>query len=175
VASNSLPTGGASAGFTAVPPLPSDAPAQAATFADDRALRGYRDILERDPKNFQAAVNAGNLLYDARRYQEAVPFYLRAHALNPTDVNVSTDLGTALWYSGKPDEALAQYARSLAVDPDHAQTLFNGGIVKAEGKGDYRGAVAGWQRLLDRNRSYSGASIVRNMIDAAQGRAGAAN
>jgi Flp pilus assembly protein TadD len=43
------------------------------------------------------------------RYAEAIGFYQQAFALNPTDINVSTDLGTALWYVGRADEALAQY------------------------------------------------------------------
>src|SRR3990172_1311777 len=116
----------------------------AAPLADETALRAYRDILARDPKNLQAAVNAGNLLYDAQRYVEAIAFYQQAFALNPSDVNVSTDLGTALWYAGRADEALAQYNQSLALDATHAPTMLNIGIVRADGKQDYAGAVAAW-------------------------------
>jgi tetratricopeptide (TPR) repeat protein len=36
-----------------------------------------------DPRNVQAAVKAANLLYDAQRYVEAIPFYEQAFALNP--------------------------------------------------------------------------------------------
>jgi tetratricopeptide (TPR) repeat protein len=90
-------------------------------------------------------------------------------------VNVSTDLGTALWYSGRPDEALGQYARSLTVNPDHAQTLFNVGIVKSEAKADYKGAVAAWERLLAKNPGYSNAATVRNMIAEAAAKIRAAN
>jgi tetratricopeptide (TPR) repeat protein len=112
----------------------------------------------------QAAVRAGNLLYDAQRYVEAIPFYQQALAHNPSDLNVSTDLGTALWYSGRADEALAQYERSLKLDPKHAQTLFNVGIVRADGKRDYAGAVAAWELLLQSNPTYPAASRVREMI-----------
>jgi tetratricopeptide (TPR) repeat protein len=154
---------------------PGAAAAPATPMVDERALSAYRDILARDPKNVQAAVSAGNLLYDGRRYAEAIPFYQQAHTLNPSDVNVSTDLGTALWYSGRPDEALGQYARSLAANPDHAQTLFNLGIVKSEGKADYKGAVAAWERLLAKNPGYSNAGRVRNMIAEAAAKIRAAN
>jgi len=154
---------------------PGAAAAPATPMVDERALSAYRDILARDPKNVQAAVSAGNLLYDGRRYAEAIPFYQQAHALNPSDVNVSTDLGTAMWYSGRPDEALGQYARSLAVNPDHAQTLFNVGIVKSEAKADYKGAVAAWERLLAKNPGYSNAATVRNMVAEAAAKIRAAN
>lgn len=136
----------------------------AAPLVDESELRAYRDILARDPRNFTAAVKAGNLLYDAQRYQEAIGFYQQAFAINASDINVSTDLGTALWYAGRPDEALAQYDWSLALNATHAQTLFNVGIVRADGKHDYAGAVAAWQTLMDTNPDYPAIARVRSMI-----------
>ena len=38
--------------------------------------------------------------YDAGRYQEAIGHYQKALELDPKNVSVSTDLGTALWASG---------------------------------------------------------------------------
>ena len=127
-------------------------------------MRAYRDILARDPQNAQAAVGAGNLLYDAQRYQEAIGFYQQAFAQNPSDIHVSTDLGTALWYAGRPDEALAQYDRSLAMNPSHAQTLFNVGIVKADGKRDYAGAIIAWETLLRTNPDYPAVAHVQTLL-----------
>jgi tetratricopeptide (TPR) repeat protein len=158
----------------AAPPAPATplaAPTQTApgaALADENALAAYRDMLARDPKNLQAAISAGNLLYDAKRFADAIPYYEQAMAIDAKNINVSTDLGTALWYSGRADEALAQYARSLAIDAHHAQTLFNMGIVKSEGKRDYAGAVAAWEQLLAANPSYSNAASVRSMIDEAR-------
>ena len=99
-------------------------------------------------------MKAGDLLYDARRYVEAIGFYQPAFAINSTNINVSTDLGTALWYAGRADEALAQYEKSLAINATHAQTLFNAGIVRADGKGDCASAVAAWDALLKSNPQY---------------------
>jgi cytochrome c-type biogenesis protein CcmH/NrfG len=144
----------------AAPPAPQAAP----HVADEAELRAYREILARDPRNSTAAVKAGNILYDAQRYVEAVPFYQQAFALLPNDINVSTDLGTALWYSGRPDEALAQYEKSLAIDASHAQTLFNVGVVRADGKRDYTGAIEAWERLLNANPAYPEAARVRSLI-----------
>jgi tetratricopeptide (TPR) repeat protein len=156
------------------PAVAAPAPAAAALSAavvDENQVRAYRNILARDPRNFQAAVALGNLLYDGKRYIEAVPYYQQALAVK-RDVNVSTDLGTALWYSGRPDEALAQYAVSLAIEPDHAQTLFNLGIVRSQGKSDYAGAVQAWQRLLETNPGYASAAAVRTMIADAREKTG---
>ena len=145
----------------------------AVAVVDESELRAYREILARDPKNVAAAVKAGNLLYDGQRYVEAIGFYQQAFALNPTDINVSTDLGTALWYSGRADEALAQYQRSLAINATHAQTLFNVGIVRADGKQDYAGAAAAWEQLLQTNPDYPAVARVKTLIaDARQKVAG---
>ena len=145
--------------ITAAPPPPA-----AVAVVDESELRAYREILARDPKNVAAAVKAGNLLYDGQRYVEAIGFYQQAFALNPTDINVSTDLGTALWYSGRPDEALAQYDRSLAISPAHAQTLYNIGIVRADGKHDYPGAATAWEKLLETSPAYPHAAEVRQLL-----------
>ncbi|MBI3403513.1 MAG: tetratricopeptide repeat protein [Acidobacteria bacterium] len=153
----SLQGGQPSAGVTA--------PVTAATpIVDESELRAYREILARDPKNAQAAIKAGNLLYDAHRYVEAIGFYQQAFALTPTDINLSTDLGTALWYAGRADEALAQYEKSLAIDGTHAQTLFNVGIVRSDGKHDYRGAIAAWETLLKTNPGYPDVPKVQSLL-----------
>jgi tetratricopeptide (TPR) repeat protein len=136
----------------------------ATTVADEGRLKAYRDILAQDPKNAKAATELANLLYDAGRYAEAVPYYQQAFALDPRDVGVSTDLGTAMWYTGRPDEALAQFDRSLAIDPKHPQTLFNIGIVRLEGKKDRKGAVEAWEKLLAAVPEYPEAEKVRTLI-----------
>lgn len=79
-------------------------------------------------------------------------------------MNLSTDLGTALWYSGRADAALAQDARSLAVDPTHAQTLFNIGMVKRDGKQDLKGAIESWEKLLQTNPDYPDRTKVEQML-----------
>lgn len=157
---------------SAVPAPVTSAPA---AMVDEQSLKTYRDILAKDPGNFQAAVNAGNILYDGKRYDESIPYYRQAMQIKGDDVNVSTDLGTALWYSGKPDEALAQYDVSLRLVPDHAQTLFNVGIVRSDGKRDFTGAVQAWETLLRTNPAYPNAASVRTLITEARAKSGSAN
>ena len=69
--------------------------------------------------------------------------------LAPNDVNVSTDLGVCYYYSNQPDKALEQFDRSLKLDPKHAKTLLNVGIVKAFGKQDLDGAAQAWQQVIE--------------------------
>lgn len=160
--------GQAQPGGAAAVPAPvaqAAAPAAPATaVVTDTEIQAYRDILARDPKNAKAATDLANKLYDAGRFAESIPYYQQAHALDPKNVGVSTDLGTALYYAGRPDEALAQLEISLKADPTHAQTLFNIGIVKRDGKKDGKGAIAAWQRLLEVAPDYPDAAHVRSLI-----------
>jgi tetratricopeptide (TPR) repeat protein len=137
---------------------------QAAALVTEADLRPYRDILANDPKNARAAEALANKLYDAGRYAEAVPYYRQSLANDPANVNVSTDLGTALYYAGLADEALVQLQKSLTLDARHAQTLFNIGIVKRDGKNDRKGAVEVWEWLLATNPGYPDAAKVRALI-----------
>ncbi len=141
--------------------LPHDHPT---TVVNETELQAYRDILKADPKNARAAVELANRLYDAGRYADAVPYYRQALAAEPRNANISTDLATALFYVGRTDEALEQLNASLAIDQTHAQTLFNLGIVKKDGKKDAKGAAEAWQRLLDAHPEYPDAERVRTLL-----------
>jgi tetratricopeptide (TPR) repeat protein len=62
---------------------------------------------------------------------------------------VSTDLGVSYYYQNQPDKALAQFRRSLQIDPRHTKTMLNQGIVLAFGKQDLDGAAKVWKRVLE--------------------------
>jgi hypothetical protein len=102
-------------------PLPSGSPATPTpALVDERQLQALRGIVASDPRNAKAAIELGNMLYDAGRYREAIPVYQQAFALQPANVEVSTDLGTALWYSA---DAPTRRSRSIQVarDQPHAR------------------------------------------------------
>jgi tetratricopeptide (TPR) repeat protein len=89
------------------------------------------------------------MYFDAGRYQEAAKWYEDALRIEPKNADVSTDLGITYYYTNQPDRALAQFDRSLAIDPKHSKTLLNIGVVRAFAKQDLAGAVKAWQQVLD--------------------------
>jgi tetratricopeptide (TPR) repeat protein len=97
-----------------------------------------------------AAVRAelGNVYFDAERFDQAIPWYEAALKLNPKDINVSTDLAVCYYYTNDADRALVQIGRSLAIDPRHAKTLLNQGIIRAYGKQDLAGALESWELVV---------------------------
>ncbi len=139
--------GGASA-----PPAAAAAPAGSAPPAavlDEAKVSAYKSMAEREPANATPRTQLANLYFDAERYEDAITWYNEALKLAPNDPDVSTDLGVSYYYTNQPDRALEQFARSLKMNPKHAKTLLNIGVVRAFGKQDLPGAKEAWQQVVE--------------------------
>ena len=120
--------------------------------------------LKADPANPDLLTAVGNLYYDARQYSLAVDYYARVLRVKPADAAVRTDMGTAFWFMGNADKALAEFEKALTYVPDNPNTLFNLGLVKWKGKMDGAGATAAWEKLLATDPAYEQKSQVQQML-----------
>jgi Flp pilus assembly protein TadD len=102
-------------------------PAQMRPQVDEAALSAAVKLAEEQPENYEAPVALGNMLFDAERLEDAEKWYAAALAKNPKDVNVRTDLGLTflLREPAQYERAIAEFRRSLEVEPAHPQTLQN--------------------------------------------------
>ena len=123
--------------------------AQTAPPFDESRASTLRAAAERDRNDAASRVQLGDLYFDAERFSDATQWYEQALAIDPKNVNASTDLGIAYYYMNQPDRALTQFERSLAIDGKHVKTYLNVGIVKAFGKQDLEGAAKAWQRVME--------------------------
>ena len=134
---------------------PSDYEAQMqaarASFRNDR-LDDVLEFLLRantlQPDNLEPVVALGNINYDTGNYLAAEKWYTAALAKTPDDINVRTDLGLTFLLRNPPDNerALAEFRRSLQLDPRHEPTLQNM-IVALTRKGDKTEARATLAKL----------------------------
>lgn len=147
-------------------------PEQMQKMADTTAA-SQLERLKTDPNNPDLLASIGNVYYDVQIYPTAIDYYQRALKVRPEAVSIRTDLGTAYWYQGNTEAAIEQFNKALSYDPNNANTLFNLGIVKWQGKMDIDGAVAAWQKLLEKNPSYEGKDRVEQLIAQAKQHAGA--
>src|SRR5581483_727152 len=75
---------------------PAGSPAGQTTRAavlDETRVNALKTVAEREKTNAKPRVELANLYFDAERYDDAIKWYTEALALDPKDVNVSTDLG----------------------------------------------------------------------------------
>ena len=116
---------------------------------DEAKAASLKDLAARQTADPSPRIQLGNMYFDAERFDEAIAWYTQALAIDPKDVNVSTDLGVSYYYTNQPDRALEQFERSLKLDPTHTKTILNMGIVKAFGKQDLEGAAQAWARVVE--------------------------
>jgi cytochrome c-type biogenesis protein CcmH/NrfG len=73
-------------------------------------------------------------------------------------------MASCLYYSGDVDGAVSQLNQSLKYNPKDANSLFNLGMIKYQGKKDPAGAIATWEQLLKLNPNLDRKPIVEQMI-----------
>ena len=128
----------------------------------------YKDVIAKDPKNYDAIVALGNLYFDSGQTEKSIEMYQRALELNPNDVNVRTDMGTMYRKMGNPDKAIEEFRKSTTIDPKHEMSWYNLGITFYYDKKDLRGAADAWENLLKINPYYPDAEGLKQIISQAK-------
>ena len=127
-----------------------------------------------NPQDAEVRLKLANYLYDQKQYSQSIEWYQRALELDPKNVNARTDLGTAYFYTGRPQDALHEYNKSLETDPDHEPTLLNTIVVNLQGTHDVAAAQKAWDRLHKLNPNHPALAGLEQQIDAARKAGGAA-
>ena len=107
--------------------------------------------LKTDPTNATLLNQVGTIYRSTHQFDKAIEYYEKSLQAAPKNVAARTDLASCLFYEGNVEAALAQLKQSLEYDPKDANTLFNLGMIRWQGKQDAAGAMAAWQQLLKSN------------------------
>ena len=75
--------------------------------------------------DFDALVLSGNARYDAQDYAAAQALYERALSVKPDSPDVRTDLGNTYFNRGDYERAVAEYRKSVQLDPAHVNSWRN--------------------------------------------------
>jgi len=154
-ASTNPPQGAATAGMTA-PAGTGQAGGQPVTLEQmkqmaDKSVEPVLAKLKDDPKNADLLIQVGNIYLATHQFKEAADYFGKSLELKPKNVTVRTQMASCLYYSGDVDGALQQLGQALEDDPHDANSLFNLGMIRWEGKKDSKGALAAWAQLLKTN------------------------
>jgi thioredoxin-like negative regulator of GroEL len=105
-------------------------------------LENLKQTVARDPRNFEALVQLGNMYMDAAKFAQAVDFYERALAVRE-EPNVRTDLGICYKQSNQLEKSLAAFQKAGSEAPDQWQARYNEAIILSElGRNDEARTVA---------------------------------
>jgi len=114
----------------------------------------YRDILGKDPRNFDALQLLGTLDLQQGRNQEAQLKIAKALEINPRSDSAHTNLAYLLIKLKRFEEALASCDRALAIKPDLAEALCNRGNALKDLR-RYEEAIASYARALAIRPAYA--------------------
>lgn len=117
----------------------------------DKQVAPMLDKLRSDPNNVALLTQVASMYHISHQFGDAAIYYGRAVQADPKNVPVRTKYAISLYRSGDVDGALAQLNQALSDDPKDANCLFNLGMMRLQGKGDGKGALAAWQLLLKTN------------------------
>lgn len=126
--------------------------------------------LQKDPKNKVLLLRVAYVYKSAHQFQDAVGYLDRALREDPKNIAIRTEKASCLYYNGDVDAALAELQESLKQNPKDANSLFNLGMMRLNGKDDAAGAIAAWQQLLKANPGLDKKPIVEQMIAEARQR-----
>lgn len=139
-----------------------------------QTIQNYEQRASQNPQDPKIPLELANYLYDKHYFNLAIEWYQRSLTLDPKNVNAQTDLGTSYFYTGQPQQAISEYKKALALNPNHQPTMFNMIVVNLEGTHNLKEASRYWNDLHRRNPSYPGLSEIKAKLDAAKANAGTA-
>lgn len=111
-------------------------------------IEAARQSIELNPKDWQTAMVAGELLFQASRYQDSLPFYEHAVKQHPIYSNMQ-EYGTALNWAGQSPRAAEIFKASIPLDPDNWEAYYHLGYVYGD-MGQYEEAIMYFEESLKR-------------------------
>ena len=134
----------------------------------DKKAAPLLEKLKGDPNNSDLLIQVGNIYKATHQFKEAADYYGKALQVDTKNVAIRTEMASCLYYNGDVDGAISQLQQSLQFDPKDANSLFNLGMIKWQGKQDGKGALAAWRELLKSNPQLSAdrkAAVQKLMAD----------
>jgi len=134
----------------------------------DKKAAPLLEKLKSNPNDSELLVQIGAIYHTTHRFKEAAGYYQRALDTDPKNVPIRTKLASSLYRNGDIDGAIAQLNQALKYEPKDANALFDLGMIKLQGQGDAKGAIAAWQHLLKTNPDLSPdrkATVLKLMAD----------
>ena len=134
----------------------------------DKQAAPLLEKLKSDPNNSAVLAQVAAIYHTTHQFKDAAAYYEKAVQADPKNVALRTKFASSLYRNGDVDGAIAQLNEGLRYDAKDANSLFDLGLIKLQGKQDGKGALAAWQKLLKSNPQLSAerkATVQKLMAD----------
>jgi len=148
-----------------VPLTSAAAPGQVPILNVQQKITELKNIVAADPGNFQAWTALGNEYFDSNKFMDAIEAYDKALAIQPNSPDILTDQGVMFKRLGWFDRAIANFTKANEIDPTHATSVYNLGIVYRYDLQDFAKAQQAWTRFLEINPTGPGSDRVRQDLE----------
>ncbi len=128
-------------------------------------LAELKNIVAADPTNFQAWATLGNEYFDSNQFMDAIEAYDRALKIQPNSPDILTDQGVMFKRLGWFDRAIKNFEEANKIDPNHATSIYNLGIVYRYDLQDFPKAKEAWTRFLEISPTGPGSDRVRQDLE----------
>jgi len=125
-----------------------------------------KNIVAADPSNFLAWVALGNEYFDSNQVMDAIQAYDKALEIKPNSPDVLTDQGVMFKRLGWFDRAIENFTKANEIDPSHATSIYNLGVVYRYDLQDFAKAQEAWTRFLEISPTGPGSDRVRQDLEA---------
>jgi len=134
-------------------------------FGLQQHIKTLEDLLASDPSNRQASVQLGHRYFDSNNPMKAIEAYDKALEIDGNDPDVLTDQAIMFRQLGWYEKAIETFRQAQAVNPQHANSVFNMGIVYSQDLGDLEKAKEAFNRFLVLVPSGPAADRAREIIE----------
>jgi cytochrome c-type biogenesis protein CcmH/NrfG len=132
-------------------------------------IKTLEEILVKDPNNRKAWVQLGHSYFDTKNPMKAIEAYDKALAIDGNDPDVLTDQAIMYRQLGWFEKAIETFQQANKLNPKHANSIFNMGIVYMQDLGENEKAKEAFRRFLELVPSGPSAESARKMIEHMEG------
>ncbi len=137
-----MPAGANGMSGASAPPTP-----EAMKRMAEKQVAPLLDQLNKNPNDTDTLIKVGGYYSAAQQFDNAITYYQKAVNIKPT-ADVLTKLSIAQFYGGAGEKAIASLNQALQINPKYANALYDLGMMKWQVKGDMKGAIECWEKLL---------------------------
>ncbi len=113
----------------------------------DKSAQPLLDKLKQNPNDPDLLAQIGAVYGKGQQFDVSAQYYERAVKAKPSAESY-TFLASAYHSAGADDKAMESLQHALEIDPKFANALFNLGVLDLRVKGDTKGAIALWEKLV---------------------------